>query len=52
LEPTGLIGVARTQVEAGRKEKAEATLTTIQSKKWPDRFVGDLQEIERLVKQR
>ncbi len=42
LEPTGLIGLANAQVEAGQPAAAQETLQQLREQEWPSRFDSEL----------
>lgn len=42
LEPTGLLGLAQAQLQAGQPEAARETLDQLRKQEWPSRFESDL----------
>ena len=55
LEPTGLLGLARTQIQAKQWNDARASIRQLQRKEWPEHFgnvENEIRELDRKVSER
>lgn len=50
LEPTGLMGLANAQLQAGKKDQARHTIDRLVEKNWPQRFRNIHEQAKRLLK--
>jgi hypothetical protein len=51
LEPTGLLNLAKAQIQLKQWSAAEATVRQLQSRNWPPRFRNEVNEVRNLERQ-